>query len=245
MDKNYFQKYAKSYNHYNCNHEDIEMEDNLKEINFENNEHSQVQLKINKQLMEQKISEEYTNDMLGKALSTAEYLSSRFGKEEIKKRFNYYNLFDSGITKDKENLKKLLMISLDALQYYYEIDNNNKRFPSNFTEKDIITYIEKLRDNYYNKDQNNKDKDIFGDFITIIKGGKVNFSSYFKSNAKVDPNILVTSGVDTIKFAGRQENEWKEKAIKQGDYQINLKIDMDWNNNKHVPKRMNNIKNFN
>lgn len=195
----------------------------------------QVKCQARKELIAQKISQEYTNDMLGKALSSAEHLSNRFGKKKNKfpLKFNYYNLFDSGLTKNKENLKKSLMTFLDALQYYYETDPI-QNFPCNFSKRDITTYLQNLGDNCYEEDQF-----IFKDFITIIEGGRhVDFSSYFNNNAKVDPNVLATSGVSSMKFAGNQEKEWEENAIRQGDYPINIKMGMEWNSNKHIPNSM-------
>lgn len=198
------------------------------------NEPSQAQYQVRKDLMKQKISQEYTNDMLGKALSSAEHFSNRFGrtKNKFDMKFNYYNLFDHGMTKNKENLKKSLMISLDALQYYYETDPI-KTFPSNFSKQDIINYVKMLGNNCYEEDQA-----VFKDFIDIIKGGKVDFSVYFNNNAKVDPNILATNGVSSMKFAANQEKEWEENAVEQGDYPIKLKMGMDWNSNKHIPNNM-------
>ena len=38
---------------------------------------------IDKQLMKLKVAEEYTNDMLGRALSKAEFYSSRYGKKSL------------------------------------------------------------------------------------------------------------------------------------------------------------------
>lgn len=205
---------------------------------FNTYEPCQAQYQVKKDLVKQKISQEYTNDMLGKALSSAEHLSNRFGKTKNKfdNRFNYYNLFDSGLTKNKENLKKSLMTFLDALQYYYETDPVQD-FPSNFSKQDIINYLKLLGSNCHEEDQ-----DIFRDFITIIKGGKVDFSVYFNKNAKVDPNVLATNGVSSMKFAGRQEKEWEENVAEKGDYPVELKMDMDWNTNKHIPNNMKNPK---
>ncbi len=42
---------------------------------------------------------------------------------------------------------------------------------------------------------NQKGKDIFNDFITIINDGKVDFNVNFKSNTKVVPNVFITSGL--------------------------------------------------
>ena len=197
---------------------------------------SQAQYQIKKNLVKQKISQEYTNDMLGKALSSAEHLSNRFGKEKNKldMKFNYYNLFDSGLTKSKENLKKSLMTFLDALQYYYETDHTQD-FPSNFSKQDIINYLKYLGSNCYEEDQ-----DIFTDFIRIIKGGKVDFSVYFNKNAKVDPNVLATNGVSSMKLAARQEKEWEDNVAERGDYPVGLKMGMDWNSNRHIPNSMKN-----
>ena len=201
---------------------------------YDTYESCQAQYQVKKDLVKQKISQEYTNDMLGKALSSAEFLSNRFGKTKNKfdNRFNYYNLFDSGVTKNKENLKKSLMTFLDALQYYYETDPV-QYFPSNFSKQDIINYLKLLGSNCHEEDQ-----DIFRDFITIIKGGKVDFSIYFNKNAKVDPNVLATNGVSSMKFAGRQEKEWEDKVAEKGDYPVELKMNKDWNSNVNIPNNM-------
>ena len=227
----------------NCNHdiignatyiEDVNMIEEEKLNNMENNGLLQKKILVDKQLMKMKVAQEYTNDMLGRALSKAEHYSSRFGKQNLdNKKFNYYNRFDNGFNKEKENLIKSLINALDTLQDYYEEDGKNKRFPENFNKEKIIKYIEELRDNCFENDPNKK---YFDDFIKIISGKKVNFANLFNTqNAVVDPNILITSGISTMKFVERQEKEWKEKAEKNGDYPIMLKVGMDWDNNKNIP----------
>lgn len=199
----------------------------------------QEEILVDKQLIKQKISEEYTNDMLGRAISKAENFSFRFGKKQGEKQFNYYNRFDNGFVKDKNKLLKSLMNALDTLQDYYEMDGDKKKFPSNFNQKQIISYIDSLKNNC-----NEEDHGIFNAFITIIKGGHVNFESNFNSDCNVDPNILAQSGVGSIKFASRQEAEWKEKAMKYGNYPCGLQINQNWESNQHIPSSMNDIKNF-
>ena len=194
----------------------------------------QEEILVNKQLIKQKISEEYTNDMLGRAISKAENFSFRFGKKQGEKQFNYYNRFDNGFVKDKNKLLKSLMNALDTLQDYYEMDGDKKKFPSNFNQMQIISYINGLKNNCYEEDHG-----IFNDFITIIKGGHVNFESNFNSNCNVDPNVLAQSGVGSIKFASRQEGEWKEKAMKYGNYPCNLQFNQNWESNQHIPPSMN------
>lgn len=220
----------------NNNDEDVNMDDYSDNAgkNFE-----QYQEEMDKQLIKQKRSEEYTNDMLGRAISKAESFSFRFAKKQGEKQFNYYNRFDNGFVKDKNKLLKSLMNALDTLQDYYEMDVDKKKFPSNFNQKQIISYIDSLKNNCHVEDQG-----IFNDFITIIKGGHVNFESNFNSNCNVDPNVLVQSGVGSIKFASRQEKEWKEKAIKFGNYPCDLHMNQNWESNKHIPPSMNNINSF-
>ena len=214
--------------------EDEKMEEENEISNGNNNNLLQEKILVDKQLLKLKINEEYTNDMLGRALSKAEYYSSRYGKKNIdNKKFNYYNRFDNGFNKEKQNLLKSLINALDTLQDYYEMDGKNKRFPSNFGEKDIINYIIKLRDNCKDNDEN---KNIFNEFIEVIQGKKVNFGKYIISeNASVNPNILVTSGISSMKYVSRQEKEWKKKAMKNGDYPVPLKVGMDWTSNNHIP----------
>ena len=219
--------------------EDIDMTDCSNQRGNYSSQYQQDKL-VDKQLIKQKISEEYTNDMLGRAISKAENFSTRFGKNQMERQFNYYNRFDNGFLKDKNNLLKSLMNALDTLQDYYEMDGDKKRFPSNFNQTKIISYIEKLKFNCHRDDQG-----IFDDFITIIRGGHVNFDNNFNLICNADPNVLASSGVSSMKFASRQEKEWKDKAMKYGDYSCKLEINQNWENNHHIPSNLNNYNDYN
>jgi len=186
----------------------------------------QNQCTIDKHLIKQKISEEYTNDMLGRALSKAENFAKRFGKQAIQSHFNYYNRFDNGFIKDKNSLRKSLINALDTLQDYYEMDGKEKKFPYNFEQKSIINYISNLGNNCLPEDQ-----EIFVDFITIIKGDDhIDFDHNFNKNCKVDPNVLCDNGIQTMKSAARQEKKWKKRVLEQGNYNCELQINKDWKN---------------
>lgn len=218
--------------------EDIDMADCSNQRGNPSSQYLQDKL-VDKQLIKQKISEEYTNDMLGRAISKAENFSIRFGKNQMEKQFNYYNRFDNGFIKDKNNLLKSLMNALDTLQDYYEMDGDKKRFPSNFNQAKIIPYIEKLKNNCHRDDQG-----IFDDFIAIIRGEHVNFDNNFNLICNADPNVLAQSGVISMKFASRQEKEWKDKAMKYGNYSCNLEMNKNWDNNQHIPSNLNNYNNY-
>ena len=115
------------------------------------------------------------------------------------------------------------MKRMGKIKYFQKISN----------KENIIKYIKNLRDNCLENDPNRK---YFNDFIKIISGKKVNFANLFNTqNAKVDPNILITSGISTMKYVERQEKQWKKKAEKEGDYPITLNVGMDWDNNKNIP----------
>lgn len=216
-------------------------------------------MQINQQLLKQKISQEYTTDMLGRALSKAEFLSSRFGKSNlVNKQFNYYNRFDNGMEKDKDNLTKSFINALDTLQDYYEMDGPKKMFPSNVKQNDLIKYVENLRNNLIidkidvnkakpKKGQKNIIKDdnellikLFNDFIHILKGGsKINFDKYFNcENASVDPKMLVDTGIDAMKFAAKQEAQWTKKFEEQGDYDVQMQMGKDWKTNPNISDNM-------
>jgi hypothetical protein len=185
---------------------------------------------MDQQLVKQKISEEYTADIIGKALSQAEHYSSRFGiRNIINMQFNYYNLYDSGINKDRESLKKCLISLLNIIQTYYEIDG--KCFPSGININNAKNYLVKLKENC--KDL--EDQRIFDDFISILNGQKCNFSSYFNTkNAHVDPNMLVKQGISVIKSSAKEEKKWEKKAMEEGDYPVGLQIGKDWKENENV-----------
>ena len=215
------------------------------------------QQQINKTLQMQKLSQEYTTDMLGRAISKAEYLSSRYGKNNlVNKQFNYYNRFDNGINKEKNDLIKSFINALDTLQDYYEMDGPKKSFPSNIKKDDLIKYIENLKANLIldNKDKakekkgpKNESKDdnlliikLFNDFIHIIKGDvKINFSEYFNcESASVDPKMLEESGIDAMKFSSKQEAQWKKKFEENENYDVKIEIGKDWKSNPNISDNM-------
>lgn len=83
-------------------------DEEIQETNQNNYDYkSLIQEQANEQFVKQKISQEYTVDIFGKALSNTENYSSKFGKKQIINiKFNYYNLFDSGSIKSKERAYK-------------------------------------------------------------------------------------------------------------------------------------------
>ena len=116
------------------------------------------------------------------------------------------------------------------------MDGPKKKFPKNFNQTKIVNYIKQLKSNC-----SDEDKKIFDDFINILMGGEhINFDEYFNSNCNVDPKVLTTNGISSMKFAAKQEKEWKEKAMKKGDYNVELKIDQNWNTNPHIPNQLKN-----
>jgi hypothetical protein len=194
---------------------------------------------VDKKLLKQKLDQEYSTDMLGRALSKAEYLSSRFGENKtLNKQFNYYNRFDNGITKDKTNLLKSFINAIDTLQDYYEMDGKERKFPSNFQQSKIIEYVESLRNNL--KKEELLAIKLFNDFIHILKGDKkINFDDYFNfKEAFVNPFVLVTSGIDAMKIAAKQEDEWKKKVEEKENYDVELKTGGNWTDNPHIPDNM-------
>ena len=189
-----------------------------------------TQMQKDKQLVKQKISQEYTADILGKALTYAEHYSSRFGKDHFTNfQFNYYNIYDSGINKDKQSLKKGLISLLNVIQTYYELDG--KCFPKGIKIKEVQDYLTKLKSNCKEEDQQ-----IFDAFILILDGKQFDFSSFFNTqNAHVDPNMLTSKGIKVMKGALKQEKTWEKKALEEGDYDVGLQIGKDWKENKNVP----------
>ena len=184
----------------------------------------------NKQLVKQKISQEYTADIMGKALTYAEHYSSRFGKSHFTNfKFNYYNIYDSGINKNKESLKKGLISLLNIMQDYYEMDG--KCFPKGIKINDVKKYLTKLKSNC----KDDEDQNIFDAFILILDGKQFDFSSFFNTqNAHVDPNMLTSKGIKVMKGALKQEKKWEKKALEEGDYDVGLKIGKDWKDNEDV-----------
>jgi hypothetical protein len=188
-----------------------------------------VQKKIHKQSVEQKISQEYSADIMGKALSSAEHYSSRFGNKKIKNmKYNYYNLFDSGIKKDKEELKKSIITFLDILQDYYQMDGNS--FPSGIKINEVKVDLNRFKNNFDNKE----DQQIYDYFIAILNGQRIDFQEFFNpKNAFIDPNKLANNGIKSLKSAGRQEKNWEKNVLEKGNYDVGLIIGKNWTDNPH------------
>lgn len=197
----------------------------------------QIQGKVEKQLVKQKISQEYTADIFGKALSSSEHYSSRFGKKPIKNmQFNYYNLFDSGINKNKEELKKSIIAFLDILQDYYLIDG--KCFPSGIDINQVKNYLMQLKENF----DNLEDRNIYDLFISIIDGKRIDLSGFFNTkNAAIDPKVLTTKGIQVLKSTGRQEKQWEEKVLKNGNYDVGFNLGKNWTDNKNYSNMHSNM----
>lgn len=121
-------------------------------------------------------------------------------------QFNYYNLYDSGDTKNKEDLKKAIITFLDILQDYYEMDG--KCFPSGININYIQTYLLSLKSNCPNLE----DQKIFDMFIWVINGKRFDFSEFFNTqNASINPKILTTKGISVLKSAEGKKKIRKKK----------------------------------
>jgi hypothetical protein len=116
--------------------------------------------------MELAQDQESCNSVLGMMLSSAECLSSRFGKNKFERLFNGYNVFESGDSKDEESLKTQLRIQTKLFRnnfYYMKQKRGEYSFPNNFTRDKIIEII-----NIWKKNVKDDKKIFYNNIIDII-----------------------------------------------------------------------------
>ena len=128
-------------------------------------------IQIHNEIMELAQDQESCNSVLGMMLSSAECLSSRFGKTKFERLFNGYNAFQSGDTKTEDSLKIQLRIQTKLFRnnYCYMIEKKGKYiFPENFDIDKIIEIVNIWKSNVQD------DKKIFyNNIIDIITNNKI------------------------------------------------------------------------
>jgi hypothetical protein len=202
-------------------------------------------IQIHNEIMELAQDQESCNSVLGMMLSSAECLSSRFGKNKFERLFNGYNVFESGDSKDEESLKTQLRIQTKLFRnnfYYMKQKRGEYSFPNNFTRDKIIEII-----NIWKKNVNDDKKIFYNNIIDIItdKTIQVKYPSqkidYFTNNG-ISQNVILNVMAPIMSHV----DQGLEKAKKEAELKGTINNVLDINKKNYDSKSLEiQIKNFN
>jgi hypothetical protein len=203
---------------------------------------NQALIQIHKQIVELAQEQDSCNAVLGMMLSTAECLSSRFGKVKNERLFNDYNVFGSGDSKNEEYLKAQLRIQTKLFRnnYYYMKKKNNKySFPENFSKEKIIQIVNIWKDNV------SDDKKIYYEnIVSIIKDETSIKFPHLKmdtmTNKGIDPNIILDAFLPIMSHVDENLKKVGEDANSKGFYDNKLKVGGQQYDDKGLEKTINN-----
>ena len=179
-----------------------------------------------KQDFSQMLQQDDLNEVLGNMLSTAECLSKRYGKKKNTNEYDFgrYDLYDSGQSKNEEDLKSQLEIQTKIFRnnYYYMLSKSGQYpFPKNYGEKEIKILVGNWKEN--SKPENY----IYFDNIIKILNKDFNLT-YPKENIisnGIDPKVTADLFPKVMKDVNFQRKKVKKEIIENnGVYNNNLKI---------------------
>lgn len=188
------------------------------------NQPQQQQSMLDKQKIEQKIDLEYNIDFMGRALSKAEIYAFRFGDQKLieilEPKFGFYNRFNSGYERSREELFKSLINAVKFVEYGFKETEElygEILFPNNMSKDEVIKYIELL--NSCLKDQ--KEKQIYNDLIKVIKRVESDLNKYnnlYEKNAKMDPTKMMEAYPVLNKVVEKKEKNWRKNIENNPNY---------------------------
>lgn len=187
---------------------------------------NQTLIQLHKEILELAQEQESCNAVLGMMLSTAECLSSRFGKVKNERIFNDYNVFGSGDSKNESYLKAQLRIQTKLFRnnYFFMKDKDGKyTFPNNFGKEKIIQIVNIWKNNV------SHDKKIYYDNIISIIHDKTDIKYPHLtmdtiSNRGLDPNIMVDAFLPIMNHVDEKLKKVGEEAGKKGFYDNKLQV---------------------
>ena len=213
-----------NHNHYHNSHQ----HGHQYQYNQYNQSHQQSML--DKQKVEQLVDTEYNIDFMGRALSKAEIYAFRFGDQKIiekcEPKFGFYNRFNSGYEREKEELFKSLINAVKFVEYAFEETEEEYGkiiFPNNMSEDEVIKYIESLSSCI----KDIKEKEIYNDLIKVLKRVKSDLNKYnhlYDKNAKMDPKKMMKVYPDINKAIEKKEKNWRKKIENDPNYKPEIII---------------------
>ena len=199
-------------------------------------------IQLHKEILELAQEQESCNAVLGMMLSTAECLSSRFGKVKNERLFNDYNVFGSGDSKNESYLKAQLRIQTKLFRnnYVFMKDKDGQyTFPNNFNKDKIIQIVNMWKNNV------SRDKKIYYENIISILQDKTDIKFPHLtmdtiSNKGLDPNIMVNAFLPIMNHVDEKLKKVGEEAGTKGFYDNKLKVNGKQYNDNGLEKSIQN-----
>ena len=190
------------------------------------------QKQISKQVVTMQQDQALSNDIFARLLSVAENYAMRSKKNNKyhHEQFGYYDTFNSGKTKNLNELKSQFLFEIEIFKISYQDfckNYNNYQFPNNYDKNKAISFLKNLSEMV-----DKCDKKYYDSIIQILNKG--NSNSYEneiremeknKANqGKVDPNLLMNV-YPLIQNVGENiKKNVEENVLNNGKHEVNLVI---------------------
>jgi len=180
----------------------------------------------------------FSNNIMCKMLSAAEcYFNKEFNQNS--NIFGYYNNFNSGYLKSKENLKKQFLTEIELFKNSYEnfhYEYNKYIYPDNLSKNKIIQIVNIWLNTFYKN--NNSDYQYYERILKILSGN-FNFSlkndirllNQGKVNQSGNVSYQLMNSVPYIQeYANNQEVKIKNDIL-NGNYSSNVHLNKNFTDN--------------
>ena len=192
------------------------------------------QAQLNKQSLIQ--DQAYSYSIMGGLFSSLECYAKRFSNCPIQYKFQYYNNFDSGTDKTKEELLNQIITQIEIFKYSYLLyikTHDKYDFPDNLNEETIVKYLKEWRECV-----DTKDKHYYQGVIDIIqtRNNSISFVNEIKEKGEgntIDPRFLVNNAPRIMTFSNQVGSNAIEQFKKNQDYRPQIVLGDQKPNNKY------------
>ena len=193
------------------------------------------QAQLNKQSLIK--DQAYSYIIMGNLFSSLECYAKRYSNCPIQYKFQYYNNFDSGTDKTKEELLNQIITQIEIFKYSYLLyikTHDKYDFPDNLNEETIVKYLEE-----WMKFVDKKDQHYYQGIMDIIKkkDKSISFVNEIKEKREegntIDPRFLVNNAPRIMTFSNQVGNNAIEQFKKNQDYRPQIVLGDQKPNNKY------------
>ena len=178
----------------------------------------------------------YNYIIMGNLFSSLECYAKRNPNCPIQYKFQYYNNFDSGTDKTKEELLNQIITQIEIFKYSYLLyikTHDKYDFPDNLNEETIVKYLKE-----WMKFVDEKDKHYYQGIIDIIKkrDNSISFVNEIKEKGDgntIDPRFLVNNAPRIMTFSNQVGSNAIEQFQKNQDYRPQIVLGDQKPNNKY------------
>ena len=190
------------------------------------------QAQLNKQSLIQ--DQAHSHSIMGNLFSSLECYAKRYSNCPIQYKFQYYNNFDSGTDKTKEELLNQIITQIEIFKYSYLLyikTHDKYDFPDNLNEETIVKYLKEWM-KFVDK------KDYYQGVIDIIqtRNNSISFVNEIKEKGEgntIDPRFLVNNAPRIMTFSNQVGSNAIEQFKKNQDYRPQIVLGDQKPNNKY------------